>query len=174
MRISGGAAVEHPYGILIIIYNCSYHSAPGSLSVREMGMKKTGILFVVLVLILAGAGCVQPSEVEAEAQLCGDLAELRAALESMENTSLRSSVGDIREGRDQVRAAMEDVRASAGQVANIRLDDLNAAYENLNQAVENLPNELTVIEAIQTIRPQIQAVRAEQQNLHADLNCTAQ
>jgi len=140
-----------------------------------MDMKKTGILFVALIFVLVcvGAGCVQPSEQEAEAQLCGDLAELRAALESMEDTSLRTSVGDIREGRDQVRSAMESVRESAGQVANIRIDDLNAAYENLNQAVEDLPDDVTVIEAIQTIRPQIQAVRAEQQNLYADLNCTA-
>jgi len=138
-------------------------------------MKKTGILFVALVLIVAcaGAGCVQPSEQEAEAQLCQDLADLRAALESMENTSLRTSVGDIREGRDQVQSAMESVRESAGQVANIRVDDLNAAYENLDQAVEDLPDDVTVIEAIQTIRPQVQAVREEQQNLYDDLNCTA-
>ncbi|MCM2466239.1 hypothetical protein [Methanoculleus oceani] len=139
-------------------------------------MKKTGVFLILLVLILAcaGAGCVQPSEEEAETQLCQDLTELGAALESMENTSLRTSVGDIRDGRDQVQSAMEGVRESAGQLANVRVDDLNAAYENLNQAVEDLPDDVTVIEAIQTIRPQIQAVRAEQQSLYDDLNCTAQ
>ncbi len=138
-------------------------------------MKRTGVLLISLVLILActGAGCVQPSEMEAEAQLCQDLEELRVALESMENTSLRTSVGDIREGRDAVRSAMEDVRASAEDVANIRVDNLNAAYENLDQAVESLPDDLTVVGALQTIRPEIQAVRDEQQNLYADLNCTA-
>jgi ElaB/YqjD/DUF883 family membrane-anchored ribosome-binding protein len=137
---------------------------------------KTWILFVAMVLILAcaGAGCVQPSEEEAEAQLCQDLEELRAALESMENTSLRTSVGDLREGRDQVQSAMEGVRDSAGQLANVRVDELNAAYENLDQAVEDLPDDVTVIEGIQTIRPQIQAVRAEQQNLYTDLNCPGQ
>ena len=141
-----------------------------------MDMKKMGVLFIALVLVLAcaGAGCVQPSEQEAEAQLCQNLGDLGAALESMENTSLRSTVGDIRDGRDQVQSAMEGVRESAGQAANVRIDNLNAAYENLNQAVENLPNDVTAIEAIQTIRPQIQAVRDEQQNLSADLNCTAQ
>lgn len=133
-----------------------------------------GIVALVLVLACVGAGCVQPSEQEAEAQLCQDLGDLRAALESMENTSLRSTVGDIREGRDQVQSAMDNVRESASQVANLRIDDLNAAYENLNQAVENLPDEATAVEAIQTIRPQIQAVRDEQQNLSADLNCTTQ
>ena len=137
-------------------------------------MKKTGILFVALVLILAcaGAGCVQPSEKEAEAQLCQDLGELGAALENMENTTLRSSVGDIRDGRDQVKSAMEKVRDSAGQVANIRLDKLNAAYEDLDRAVQDLPDDATVPEAIQTIRPYVQAVRDEQRNLYADLNCT--
>lgn len=137
---------------------------------------KTWILFVAMVLILAcaGAGCVQPSEEEAEAQLCQDLEELGAALESMENTSLRTSVGDLREGRDQVQSAMEGVRDSAGQLANVRVDELNAAYEDLDQAVEGLPDDVTIIEGIQTIRPQIQAVRAEQQNLYADLNCTGQ
>jgi ElaB/YqjD/DUF883 family membrane-anchored ribosome-binding protein len=141
-----------------------------------MGMKKTGILFVALVLILAcaGAGCVQPSEEEAEAQLCQDLGELGAALEGMENTSLRSSVGDIRDGRDQVQSAMEKVRDSAGQVANIRLDKLNAAYEDLDRAVQDLPDDATVPEAIQTIRPYVQAVRDEQRSLYADLNCTGQ
>jgi outer membrane murein-binding lipoprotein Lpp len=141
-----------------------------------MGMKKTGVLFIALVLILAcaGAGCVQPSEEEAEAQLCQDLGELGAALESMENTSLRTSVGDLREGRDQVQSAMEGVRESAGQLANVRVDELNAAYEDLDQAVENLSDDVTVIEGIQAIRPQIQAVRAEQQNLYTDLNCTGQ
>lgn len=137
-------------------------------------MKKTGILFVALVLILAcaGAGCVQPSEKEAEAQLCQDLGELGAALENMENTSLRSSVGDIRDGRDQVKSAMEKVRDSAAEVANIRLDRLNAAYEDLDRAVQDLPDDATVPEAIQTIRPYVQAVRDEQRNLYADLNCT--
>jgi len=139
-----------------------------------MGMKKTGILFVALVLILAcaGAGCVQPSEKEAEAQLCQDLGELGAALENMENTTLRSSVGDIRDGRDQVKSAMEKVRDSAAEVANIRLDRLNAAYEDLDRAVQDLPDDATVPEAIQTIRPYVQAVRDEQRNLYADLNCT--
>lgn len=137
-------------------------------------MKKTGILFVALVLILAcaGAGCVQPSEKEAEAQLCQDLGELGAALENMENTTLRSSVGDIRDGRDQVQSAMEKVRGSAAEVANIRLDRLNAAYEDLDRAVQDLPDDATVPEAIQTIRPYVQAVRDEQRNLYADLNCT--
>ncbi|WP_292488853.1 hypothetical protein [Methanoculleus sp. 10] len=137
-------------------------------------MKKTGILFVALVLILAcaGAGCVQPSEKEAEAQLCQDLGELGAALENMENTTLRSSVGDIRDGRDQVKSAMEKVRDSAAEVANIRLDRLNAAYEDLDRAVQDLPDDATVPEAIQTIRPYVQAVRDEQRNLYADLNCT--
>lgn len=137
-------------------------------------MKKTGILFVALVLILAcaGAGCVQPSEKEAEAQLCQDLGELGAALENMENTTLRSSVGDIRDGRDQVKSAMEKVRDSAAEVANIRLDKLNAAYEDLDRAVQDLPDDATVPEAIQTIRPYVQAVRDEQRNLYADLNCT--
>jgi ElaB/YqjD/DUF883 family membrane-anchored ribosome-binding protein len=139
-----------------------------------MDMKKTGILFVALVLILAcaGAGCVQPSEKEAEAQLCQDLGELGAALENMENTTLRSSVGDIRDGRDQVKSAMEKVRDSAAEVANIRLDRLNAAYEDLDRAVQDLPDDATVPEAIQTIRPYVQAVRDEQRNLYADLNCT--
>lgn len=132
-----------------------------------------GVLFIALVFILACAGCVQPSEEEAEAQLCQNLEDLGAALESMENTSLRSTVGDIRDGRDQVRSAMENVRESAGQVANVRIDNLNGAYENLNQAVENLPDDATAVEAIQTIRPQIQAVRDERQSLSADLNCTA-
>ncbi|MBP7411025.1 MAG: hypothetical protein KA818_05705 [Methanoculleus sp.] len=137
-------------------------------------MKKTGILFVALVLILAcaGAGCVQPSEKEAEAQLCQDLGELGAALENMENTTLRSSVGDIRDGRDQVKSAMEKVRDSAAEVANIRLDRLNAAYEDLDRAVQDLPDDATVPEAIQTIRPYVQAVRDEQRSLYADLNCT--
>jgi len=136
-------------------------------------MKKTGILFVALVLILAcaGAGCVQPSEKEAEAQLCQDLGELGAALENMENTTLRSSVGDIRDGRDQVKSAMEKVRDSAAEVANIRLDRLNAAYEDLDRAVQDLPDDATVPEAIQTIRPYVQAVRDEQRSLYADLNC---
>lgn len=41
-------------------------------------MKKTGLPFIALVLILAcaSAGCVQPSEEDAEAQLCRDLGEL--------------------------------------------------------------------------------------------------
>ncbi|MCM2465434.1 hypothetical protein [Methanoculleus oceani] len=137
---------------------------------------KTWILFVAIVLILAcaGAGCVQPSEEEAEAQLCQDLEELGVALESMENTSLRSSVGDIREGRDQVQSAMENVRSSAGQVANIRVDELNAASEDLDRSVEDLPDDATVVEAIQTIRPQVQAVRDARQNLTTELNCPQQ
>lgn len=92
----------------------------------------------------------------------------------MENTSLSSSVGAIRDARDQVRSAMEDVRDSAGRVANIRLDELNAAYEDLDRAVQDLPDDATVPETIQTIRPYVLVVRDEQRNLYADLNCTGQ
>ncbi len=137
---------------------------------------KTWILFVSVILILAcaGAGCVQPSEEEAEAQLCQDLEDLGVALQNMENISVSSSVGDIRDAQDQVQSAMESVRSSADQVANIRVDELNAAYEDLDQAVQGLPDDATVVEAIQTIRPEIQAVRDARQNLTAELNCTGQ
>ncbi len=137
---------------------------------------KTWVFFVAVVLILgcSVAGCVQPSQQEAEAQLCQGLAELGAALQNMDNLTVSSSVGDIRDAQAQVQSAMENVRSSASQLANIRIDDLNAAYENLAQTVQSLPDDANVVEAVQTLRPQVQAVREQQQNLVAELNCTAQ
>jgi len=76
---------------------------------------KTWRFFVSMVLILAcaGAGCVQPTQEQAEAQLCQNLEELGVALQNMQNLNASSSVGDIRDARDQVQSAMENVRNSA-------------------------------------------------------------
>jgi DNA repair exonuclease SbcCD ATPase subunit len=134
---------------------------------------KTWILFAAVLLVLAGAaaGCVQPTEEEAEAQLCEDLAALRAALDNFENINRTSTVEEIRDARDQVGSAMQDVRDSADQLEDIRVDELDAAYSNLENAVEDLPDDATAGEALQTIRPELQAVRDARQNLTAELNC---
>ncbi|MBA7468647.1 hypothetical protein ES707_03899 [subsurface metagenome] len=137
---------------------------------------KTWRFFVSMVLILAcaGAGCVQPTQEQAEAQLCQNLEELGVALQNMQNLNASSSVGDIRDTRDQVQSAMENVRNSADQLADVRIDNLNAAYEDLDQTVQDIPDDATVVEAIQTVRPKVQAVRDARQNLTAELNCPQQ
>jgi len=137
---------------------------------------KTWVLFVSAVLILAcaAAGCVQPSQEEAQAQLCQDLGKLGVALQGMQGLNATSSVGDIRDARDQVQSAMEDVRSSADQVTNVRVDDLNAAYDDLDRAVQGVPDDASVPEALQTIRPEIQGVVDARQNLTAELNCPQQ
>ncbi|MDV2482775.1 hypothetical protein F8E02_12385 [Methanoculleus sp. Wushi-C6] len=134
-------------------------------------MKRTGALFIVLALVLAGlgAGCVQR---EMGAQLCLDLDGLGDALDTLEDTGTLSSVQDIRNARDQVWSAMENVRNSAVQVPGVRIDGLDAAYGDLDRAVQDLPDDMNVVGAVETIRPQIQALRDEQQSLSADLNCT--
>ncbi|MDN7024360.1 hypothetical protein FGU65_05550 [Methanoculleus sp. FWC-SCC1] len=128
----------------------------------------------VLILVCAAAGCVQPTEEEAQAQLCQDLDELGAALQNMQDLNASSSVGDIRDARDEVQSAMENVRNSAAQLGDVRVDELNAAYDNLDQTVQNLPDDASVVEAIQTVRPEVQAVRDARQNLSAELNCPQQ
>jgi len=137
---------------------------------------KTWVFFVSVVLILASAaaGCVQPSQEEAQAQLCQDLGQLGVALENMQDLNATSSVGDIRDARDQVRSAMEDVRSSADQVTNIRVDELNAAYDELDRTVQSVPDDASVPEALQTIRPKVQDVVDARQNLTAELNCPQQ
>lgn len=134
---------------------------------------KTWVFFILVVLILAcaGAGCVQPSQEEAQAQLCRDLGQLGVALENMQALNATSSVGDIRDARDQVQSAMENVRTSAGKVSNIRIDDLNTAYDNLDKAVQSIPDNASVPVALQTIRPKIRDVVDARQNLTTELNC---
>ena len=134
---------------------------------------KTRVLFVSVVLILAcaAAGCVQPSQEEAQAQLCQDLGKLGVALQDMQGLNATSSVGDIRDARDQVQSAMEDVRSSADQVTNVRVDELNAAYDNLDRAVKSVPDDASVPEALQAIRPEVQGVVNARQNLTTELNC---
>ncbi len=128
----------------------------------------------VLILVCASAGCTQPTEEEAQAQLCQNLDELGVALQNMAALNASSSVGDVRDARDQVQSAMENVRNSASQLANVRVDDLNTAYNNLDQTVQGLPDDANVTDAIQTISPEVQAVQSARQNLTAELNCTTQ
>lgn len=137
---------------------------------------KTWILVVSVVLILAcgAAGCVQPTQEEAQTQLCQDLGELGVALENYDNLTANSTVEDIRDAEDQVTAAMEDVRASADQLADVQVDELDSAYNDLENAVQSLPDDMTAEEALQTISPELQAVRSERQNLLGELNCPQQ
>ncbi len=130
---------------------------------------KTWMFFVAgaLILVCAAAGCTQPTQQQAEAQLCQNLDDLGVALQNMQNLNATSSVGDIRAARDQAQSAMNNVRNSANQLANVRIDDLNTAYNNLDQTVQALPNDASVPEALQTIRPEVQDVRAARQNLSA-------
>ncbi|MDN7026165.1 hypothetical protein FGU65_14980 [Methanoculleus sp. FWC-SCC1] len=128
----------------------------------------------ILLLACAAAGCVQPTEEEARAQLCQDLEALGLALQNMAALNASSSVGDIRDARDDVQSAMENVRNSAAQLGDVRVDELNQAYSDLDQTVQSLPDDATVPEAIQTIRPEVRAVRDARQNLTAELNCTTQ
>ncbi|HDR73005.1 MAG TPA: hypothetical protein ENN85_03725 [Methanoculleus sp.] len=134
---------------------------------------KPWIFFVSVILILAcaAAGCTQPTEEEAEAQLCQDLEALGVALENYENINVTSTVGEIRDAQDEVTAAMQDVRQSAAQVAVIRVDELDAAYNDLDNSIQSLPEDVTAGEALLTIRPNLQAVREARQNLTAELNC---
>jgi hypothetical protein len=128
----------------------------------------------VLILACAAAGCTQPTQEQAQAQLCQNLDELGVALQNMAALNASSSVGDIRDARDQVQSAMDNVRNSANQVANVRLENLNTAYNNLDQTVQALPNDASVPEALQTIQPEVQDVRDARQNLSTELNCTTQ
>ncbi|RXE56335.1 hypothetical protein ABH15_09495 [Methanoculleus taiwanensis] len=137
---------------------------------------KTWIFFIagILILVCAAAGCTQPTEEEAEAQLCQDLETLGVALQNMQDLNATSSVGDIRDARDEVASAMEAVRNSASELGGVRVDELNAAYDNLDRTVQSLPDDASVVEAIQTVRPEMQAVRDARRNLTAELNCTQQ
>lgn len=118
---------------------------------------KPGMLFIAGVLILgcAAAGCVQPAQERAEAELCRDLEALGVALQHMQNVNATSSVGDIRDAQGEVQSAMENVRSSAGRLADIRVRELTAAYEGLSQIVQNIPEGANVIEVVQTIRPKV-------------------
>ncbi|MDG6256623.1 MAG: hypothetical protein QCH35_03385 [Methanomicrobiaceae archaeon] len=129
------------------------------------------VISVVLILACAAAGCTQPSEEEAEAQLCQDLEALGVTLDNYENINVTSSVGEIEDAQDEVETAMENVRQSAAQVADIRVDELDAAYNDLDNSIQSLPEDVTAGEALLTIRPELQAVRAARQNLTAELNC---
>jgi outer membrane murein-binding lipoprotein Lpp len=137
---------------------------------------KTWIFFVsvILISVCAAAGCVQPTQEQAQAQLCQDLVDLGAALDNFATINVTSTVGDIRDAEDQVTAAMQNVRQSAGQLATVRIDELDTAYNNLDNAVQSLPDDITAAEALQTLRPDLQAVLSARQNLTAELNCPQQ
>ncbi|RXE56756.1 hypothetical protein ABH15_00850 [Methanoculleus taiwanensis] len=117
------------------------------------------MFFVAGILILgcAVAGCVQPAQERAEAELCRDLEALGVALQNLQSVNATSSVGDIRDAQGEVQSARENVRSSAGRLADIRVNELTAAYEELSQVVQNIPNSANVVEIVQTIRPKVQA-----------------
>jgi hypothetical protein len=124
-----------------------------------------------LALCLAAAGCTQPTSQEAEASLCGALAELDQALQNLESINETATVGELKAAGDQVTEAMNNVATASADLDSARKAELETAYNNLEDGVRSIPDDATIEEGLASITEERMALRTAWENMNAEANC---
>lgn len=131
-------------------------------------------LFVAGSVAMFGTACGNddPSPEENAAAACDSYAEFVGAVaEARTSLSESSSIGEIRDARDNVSTAYDNLVVSAEQVNEDRLAALEESWNSYDEGVENLDPNLTVPEAAQQLRGNIESVVSAQNELGASLGC---
>jgi ABC-type transporter Mla subunit MlaD len=129
---------------------------------------------IIMLAVLAGCGDDDDmSPEEAMANLCTDMSELQAAVQSFDQVRANpnANVDQLRDARDDVNDAMEDVRDSADDVDDTQIDAVNTAYDNLDQAVDDIDDDSTLAEAAPTLDDELQALSAAWDQMSGGLTC---
>jgi hypothetical protein len=119
---------------------------------------KSLVLTALLVLLLSG--CQPVSVEEAQAQLCTDLEEFRAAMDAVAALSPESSVDEAEAALSLVDDAWDDVLNSAYSLGDARYDDLDQAYEDLDDAIRDVEEGDSIQEAAASVQDEVANINA--------------
>lgn len=126
--------------------------------------------FTAAMALSLSACSSDPAENEAKAcdayaSYVGAVAEARVSLSSS------SSVGEIRDARDNVAKKYEDLQSAANDVEKDRVKALEESWNNYTDAVDDVNDDATVPQAADEVTPAVDQLEQAQANLGASLNC---
>jgi hypothetical protein len=139
---------------------------------------KSNDLYKVLVGIAAPVGllalalaCSSPSSADAQAALCSNLTAFQQSVDRLTNLNSYSSMGELKEATNDVRASFQAVSQSNATVKNAQVDTLTNAYDDLRGAIDDLPDETSIQDAASSLQPQIAAVQSARQQVRSGVDC---
>jgi len=119
---------------------------------------------------MLAAACKRETPEMAAAELCDEIAELAAYMET-HPLSDTMTVGQVQQMREAIREQVEEIREAAGEVQAARVRALEQANERLEAKVDRLSPDLPVGAAADSIRPEVDAVAAARASLNTDVQC---
>jgi hypothetical protein len=133
-------------------------------------MNKFKSIFLLAIATLLLAACQPVSIEDAQAQLCADLVEFRAATGAVQALTAESTVEEAEAAIEVASDALSDVANSAILLREAKLDNLDQAYEDLDDALRDIDEGGTIEGAIDSIQAQLEAVNAAYDEFYS-VNC---
>ncbi len=127
--------------------------------------KFLALVLVIPVVVLVALACGDDDDdgsddLDAEAQLCADLATLQAADAAFDSLSSASSIDDVKAANEAYSEALDDVVSSANDLADIRSQPIEDAYDNLDSAIDDLDSSESIAAGLAAIEDELAAVDA--------------
>ncbi|WP_416666521.1 hypothetical protein [Egbenema bharatensis] len=136
-----------------------------------MKLIKLSLTALFLLLLASCANESTPTAAEKQAALCTDLARFRTSVAALRSLSPNSTVGDLKQAQDEVKATFNQVKTSAASVQEARVVELEQAQEELDRAIQGISNTATLQQATDSIAEEVAAVEAAQVQMESGLTC---
>jgi alanyl-tRNA synthetase len=130
-----------------------------------------GVTTMMAALLLLGVACEQETTAEKRQTFCGEVAELNAAIQTLEDIGPTSTVGQLKDAEKAVREQANDVRLAFRSLEESKAEDLKQAVDNLQKSANDIPNDATIAEAKATIAQNLAPVRAAAAALTTRVPC---
>jgi hypothetical protein len=135
------------------------------------GLVRVGVSLAAAVLLVFGVACDEETTAEKQATACEELAELDAAVKTLEDVSLTSTVDQLKDAKDDVKEQADDARRAVREYNESKAEDLKQSVEDLHQAVKDISGGQNLAEARASIQDELVAARVAWEKLRADLRC---
>ena len=141
--------------------------------------KFLALVLVIPVVVLVALACGDDdddngdAELDAEAQLCADLATLQAADAAFDSLTANNSIDDVQAANEAYAEALDDVVSSANDVADIRSQPIEDAYDNLDAAIDDLDSSESITDGLAAIADEVAALDAAYDEAFSGVACPA-
>ena len=131
-----------------------------------------GLVLIIPIVAFACSDDDGPSEVDAVAVLCSDLATLQAADAAFDSLSSSSTLDEIKAAGNVYDSAVDNVVSSAKDVASARSAPIEDATNDLDKAISDIPSDVTISEALDSISDELAAVDAAYTEAFSGVDCS--
>jgi hypothetical protein len=141
--------------------------------------KFLALVLVIPLVVLVALACGDDDdddgseELDAEAQLCADLATLQAADATFDGLSSASSIDDVKAANEAYAEALDDVVSSTNDLADIRSQPIEDAYDSLDSAIDDLDSSESIADGLTAIEDELAAVDAAYIEAFSGVACPA-